>query len=314
MMSARRTFMSHASEDKPFVLPLAERLRQDGVDAWLDYWEILAGESLTQKIFDEGIKDCEAFVIVLSPVSVTKRWVREELDAAFALRIERSTRLIAVRLDECEVPVVLKSRLWIDMQRQGDNEAAYRRLLNAIHEHRERPAIGPNPFDGAPPPDSGATYDEEAVLDACLQIAFDSHHPLDVVSAAALTARTGLPLETICEAVEMHEADGLLGLTRLGTGEFWATIKPWGWQRRAQAAVGFDPDDDVRRVVSTVASGGALGGQKLLAASGLDVKRGFIATKLAETYGYVRVSWGMSADGFGAHHVEATPTGRRHVR
>ena len=47
----------HASEDKErFVLEFASKLRQNGVDAWVDKWEMKLGDSLVHKIFEEGTK------------------------------------------------------------------------------------------------------------------------------------------------------------------------------------------------------------------------------------------------------------------
>jgi hypothetical protein len=41
-----RVFVSHASEDKDrFVLGFARRLRENGVDAWLDQWEMKPGDT-----------------------------------------------------------------------------------------------------------------------------------------------------------------------------------------------------------------------------------------------------------------------------
>ena len=55
-MNVPKVFLSHASEDKPrFVDNFAQRLRADGVDAWLDTWEILPGDSFVDKIFEEGL-------------------------------------------------------------------------------------------------------------------------------------------------------------------------------------------------------------------------------------------------------------------
>jgi len=52
-----KVFLSHASEDKKrFVLEFAAKLRQQGIDAWLDKWEMSPGDSLIDKIFEEGIK------------------------------------------------------------------------------------------------------------------------------------------------------------------------------------------------------------------------------------------------------------------
>ncbi|WP_016753959.1 toll/interleukin-1 receptor domain-containing protein [Leptospira santarosai] len=38
-----------------------------------------SGDSLIDRIFEEGIKDANAFIIVLSKNSVNKPWVRKEL-------------------------------------------------------------------------------------------------------------------------------------------------------------------------------------------------------------------------------------------
>jgi TIR domain len=76
---APKVFLSHASEDKQrFVLPFATSLREKGIDVWLDKWEILPGDSLVDKLFEEGLKEAEAVLIVISAVSVTKPWVRQE--------------------------------------------------------------------------------------------------------------------------------------------------------------------------------------------------------------------------------------------
>src|SRR5712691_12860113 len=58
-----KVFLSHASEDKEFVLDFASRLRRRGVDVWLDRWEILPGDSFVDKIFDEGLAQAKAVKI-----------------------------------------------------------------------------------------------------------------------------------------------------------------------------------------------------------------------------------------------------------
>ncbi|WP_395156869.1 toll/interleukin-1 receptor domain-containing protein [Ilumatobacter sp.] len=68
-----QVFISHASEDKGrFVEEFATQLRYKGVDAWFDRWEMQAGDSLVERIFECGIAAAKAFVIVLSHASVSK--------------------------------------------------------------------------------------------------------------------------------------------------------------------------------------------------------------------------------------------------
>ena len=70
-------FICHASEDKErFVLGFAKKLRSKGVNAWVDKWEILPGDSLPDKIFEEGIPNSEAMIVIVSEYSVNKPWVR----------------------------------------------------------------------------------------------------------------------------------------------------------------------------------------------------------------------------------------------
>lgn len=70
-MSPPKVFVSHASEDKSrFVVDFARSLRENGVDAWLDQWEMKPGDSLVDKIFEEGLKDARAVIVVLSKSSV----------------------------------------------------------------------------------------------------------------------------------------------------------------------------------------------------------------------------------------------------
>ena len=60
-----KVFISHAREDKErFVIDFASKLRANGVDAWLDKWEMLPGDSLVDKIFEEGIKEADSFIII----------------------------------------------------------------------------------------------------------------------------------------------------------------------------------------------------------------------------------------------------------
>lgn len=141
-----KVFISHASEDKPrFVTAFAMRLRENGVNAWLDRWEMLPGDSLVDKIYEEGLKDAQAVIIVLSKFSVSKPWVAEELNASMVARISKGTKIIPVVIDDCDVPEALKSTLWERVEDSSDFEEPLRRILAAIFEVREKPELGQPP-------------------------------------------------------------------------------------------------------------------------------------------------------------------------
>lgn len=71
-------FISHASEDKPFVRALAAALKTQRVRVWLDQHELTMGDSLSQKI-DHGLARSRHGIVVLSKAFFEKHWPQKEL-------------------------------------------------------------------------------------------------------------------------------------------------------------------------------------------------------------------------------------------
>lgn len=148
---APRVFISHATEDKErFVLPFAQGLRAEGVDAWVDQWEMLPGDSLVRKIFTEGLDKADAVVVVLSRVSITKAWVAEELDAAVVKRINDDSKLIPIVLDDLdvktEVPASVRHLFLEFVPDPSERVTVLRRVVRSIFGTVERPPLGPPPL------------------------------------------------------------------------------------------------------------------------------------------------------------------------
>ena len=75
-------FLSHASQDKPFVRELASFLETDSqIKVWLDEREIQPGDNIVHKI-EEGL-EADIILLILSPDSVESNWVKEEWTDAF---------------------------------------------------------------------------------------------------------------------------------------------------------------------------------------------------------------------------------------
>lgn len=141
-----KVFVSHASEDKErFVLDFAKKLRSIGIDAWLDKWEMLPGDSLVDKIFEEGIKEADSFIVVLSVNSINKPWIREELNTAIVKRISDKTKIIPIVLDNVEVPECLRSTLYESIKNVENYDEAFSRIKNSILGINDKPALGQIP-------------------------------------------------------------------------------------------------------------------------------------------------------------------------
>ncbi|MGJ0342966.1 toll/interleukin-1 receptor domain-containing protein [Aliarcobacter cryaerophilus] len=142
-----KVFISHASEDKErFAMNFASKLRANGVDAWLDKWEMLPGDSLVDKIFEEGIKKADSFIIILSNYSVNKPWIREELNASFIKRIGKNSKIIPIVLDNCTVPECLQSTIWENINNLQNYEENFKRVLNSILGVHDKPILGQAPL------------------------------------------------------------------------------------------------------------------------------------------------------------------------
>jgi len=144
--SAPKVFVIHASDDKDrFVLAFARDLRRKGIDAWLDRWEMLPGHSLVDKIFEEGLRNASAVIVVLSDNSVHKPWVREELNAAIVKRINEGSLVIPLVLDGVTVPKALESTLWERIDDLANYTTSLERVRAAIFGQRLAPPLGDPP-------------------------------------------------------------------------------------------------------------------------------------------------------------------------
>ena len=71
-------FISHASEDKPFVRRLANALIEQGLRVWFDEFTLRVGDSLNRTI-NHGLANSRYGIVVLSPNFFAKKWPQDEL-------------------------------------------------------------------------------------------------------------------------------------------------------------------------------------------------------------------------------------------
>lgn len=123
-----KTFISHSSKDKEFVIQLASRLSKEQV--WFDMWDMDLGDVLSEKI-EKGIDETKNFVIILSKNSINSAWVKYELNMAIIKFLEdEDYRLIIVRIDDTSIPLRLKPFLRIDM----DHQETYDNIIENVYQ------------------------------------------------------------------------------------------------------------------------------------------------------------------------------------
>lgn len=107
-------FLSYNSADKDYVRRLAAAIAVTGAHVWFDEWTIRPGDSIPGAI-DKGLSGFDTFVLLWSEAASRSRWVKTEMDAALGRWLcEDSLRLVPVRLDDTQVPVLLAPIRYID--------------------------------------------------------------------------------------------------------------------------------------------------------------------------------------------------------
>lgn len=88
-------FLSHASEDKPRVTRLNDRLKKLGVKVFFDQDSISWGDSIVDRI-NHGLLKSTFFVPFLSNKFSEKGWTNKELNSAISMNVSRQGRILPI--------------------------------------------------------------------------------------------------------------------------------------------------------------------------------------------------------------------------
>jgi len=112
-------FLAHASEDKPAVLALYDRLKQAGYKPWLDKKDLIPGQIWRDEI-PKAIKASQIFLACLSGKSANKQgYIQRELRIALDTLGEMlpgTIFFIPMRLEECEIPDLRMSEVGLNLR------------------------------------------------------------------------------------------------------------------------------------------------------------------------------------------------------
>lgn len=123
-------FISYSQKDKQFVDKLALLLVAARHHVWMDRWELSLGDSLTQKI-ENALTSASAILVIVSKNSVKSTWMRRELSAGLIRELEeKRTLVMPCVIDDCEIPLFLRDKLYADFRR--DPDAAFRLIDQSL--------------------------------------------------------------------------------------------------------------------------------------------------------------------------------------
>jgi hypothetical protein len=118
-------FISYATEDWPFVEQLVRALDPFVEHVWYDRREIIVGDNIVRRI-NEGLRDADFLIVVLSKASVSKPWVQSEMASAIMRQnLESTVRLLPILKEDCDIPPLLSAIRYADFRanfERGINE------------------------------------------------------------------------------------------------------------------------------------------------------------------------------------------------
>lgn len=159
-----RVFISYSHEEPEhdqWVMSLGQLLRENGVDAYLDKWDLVPGQDTTY-FMESQIRDSDFVVLVYTPlyaeksniprggVGYEKNIISAEMLQAGDLR-QKFIPILKKGTFDNALPIYLGSKYAIDFRESQNQTNAFDELLRAIYKqpHPEKPPLGQNPFKNA---------------------------------------------------------------------------------------------------------------------------------------------------------------------
>jgi WD40 repeat protein len=132
-------FLSHNSNDKPLVEALAHSLVAEGIQPWLDKWNLIPGDPW-QTAVEEALINCSSCAVFIGPSGIGP-WQNEEMRAAIDRRVAESKgrfRVIpvllpgAAREERSHLPAFLAATTWVEFRKNIEEQDPFRRLVAGI--------------------------------------------------------------------------------------------------------------------------------------------------------------------------------------
>lgn len=130
---ALKVFCSYRSTDLGVVEEFARRLRERGLDAWFDRWEIQAGDDVVARM-DSGVDGCDAALVFLSKAWLDGEWARDEYTSLALRKVEDGIRLVPVTVDDVDMQRFPARLRKLARRSVEDFEAIYDTLRGVDHE------------------------------------------------------------------------------------------------------------------------------------------------------------------------------------
>lgn len=172
-----KVFISYSHDSqahKKWVLELAQRLRNSGIDAILDQFRVGLGDDLGG-FMEKSVAESDRIIMVCTDTYVTKAndglggvgYEKMIMTAEYMNQIDTKKVIPLIRQNGTHiVPTFLTSRLHINFSREDEFELQFDNLLREIHEAPlfKEPPVGNNPFESVTEKPAESIIDKKTEL------------------------------------------------------------------------------------------------------------------------------------------------------
>jgi hypothetical protein len=158
-MNIPKVFISYSHdnlEHKKWVLDLAIRMRNNGIDAIIDQWELKPGDDLPH-FMEKNLDSADSILMICSENYVLKAnqgkggvgYEKMIITSNLLSNIDENKIIPIIKQDGGNlVPTFLKTKLYINFSKKDDYEFSFDELIRTIHKSPLylKPEIGNNPF------------------------------------------------------------------------------------------------------------------------------------------------------------------------
>lgn len=217
-----RVFISYShdsAEHKGWVLDFATTLRNRGIDAVLDQWDLKPGDDLPHFMETELAK-CDFVIIVCTEKYVAKAnagkggvgYEKMIVTAALLSTLDDNRIIPIVRQSDIAVlPTFLRSKLYINFSNDSDVEYSLDELVRTLLDAPlyEKPEIGANPFKSLEGSKPDRTADGLKAAMSAVAAAFNNC-PFDDVDVATIAKFTEIHRIKLEKYLSLAESKGLV--------------------------------------------------------------------------------------------------------
>lgn len=221
-MAIPKAFISYShdfQDHKKWVLDLATRLRNNGIDAILDQWDLKPGDDLP-RFMEQGLIAADRVLMVCTDKYVEKAnagaggvGYEKMIVTADLLKTIDSNKVIPLirQSGSHNVPTFLRSKLFLDFSRPDQFEFSFDELIRTLHNAPlyEKPIIANNPFTPVTETPPNRTGDGVLVVMKLVVAKFESQST-DYINYGSLVRHAPMSRIMFDLYIEEAKSEGLI--------------------------------------------------------------------------------------------------------